>query len=131
MTSSQRSLDIPGAGHKAPIPLGARVGPLICSSDISGKDPATRQLPSDPTLQVRMAFANMDARLAVGTDNFLLGTEKPGIGTSRDPISGRDYDEMKPVIENIDWLTEAQKVDIFECNYRRVDSKAFSTAEQC
>jgi 4-oxalmesaconate hydratase len=38
---------------------------------------------------------------------------------------------MKPVIENIGWLTEAQKVDIFECNYRRVDSKAFSTAEQC
>ena len=66
MTSYQRSLDIPGAGHNAPIPLGARVGPLICSSGISGKDPATRQLPSDPTLQVRMAFANMDALLAAG-----------------------------------------------------------------
>ena len=131
MTSSQRSLDIPGAGHNASIPLGARVGPLICSSGISGKDPATRQLPAEPSLQMRKAFANLDALLAVGTDNFLFGTKKPGTGTSRDPISGRDYDEMKPVIENIGWLTEAQKVDIFECNYRRVDSKAFSTAEQC
>jgi 4-oxalmesaconate hydratase len=66
-----------------------------------------------------------------GTDNVLFGTEKPGTGSSRDPISGRDYDDMKPVIESIDWLTDAQKADIFECNCRRVYSKAFRTDEQC
>lgn len=65
MTSTQRSLDIPGAGHNAPIPLGARVGPLICSSGIAGKDPATGQLPADAATQVRLAFANLDALLAV------------------------------------------------------------------
>ena len=63
MTSSQRSIEVPGAGHNAPIPLGARVGPLLCSSGISGKDPANGQLPSDPTAQVRFAFVNMDALL--------------------------------------------------------------------
>ena len=66
-----------------------------------------------------------------GTDNVLFGTEKPGTGSSRDPISGRYYDDMKPVIESIDWLTDAQKADIFECNCRRVYSKAFRTDEQC
>jgi 4-oxalmesaconate hydratase len=66
-----------------------------------------------------------------GTDNVLFGTEKPGTGSARDPISGRDYDDMKPVIESIDWLTDAQKADIFECNCRRVYSKAFRTDEQC
>lgn len=66
MTALSRSLNVPGAGHNAPIPLGARVGPLICSSGISGKDPATGQLPADPTEQVRLAFANMDALLAAG-----------------------------------------------------------------
>ena len=66
-----------------------------------------------------------------GTDNVLFGTEKPGTGSSRDPISGRDYDDMKPVIESIEWLTEAQKADIFECNCRRVFSTAFRTDEQC
>jgi 2-iminobutanoate/2-iminopropanoate deaminase len=66
MTLSKRSLDVSGAGHNAPIPLGARVGPLICSSGISGKDPATGQLPTDATAQVRLAFANMDALLAAG-----------------------------------------------------------------
>ena len=66
-----------------------------------------------------------------GTDNVLFGTEKPGTGSARDPISGRDYDDMKPVIESIDWLTDAQKADIFECNCRRLYSKAFRTDEQC
>lgn len=66
-----------------------------------------------------------------GTDNVLFGTEKPGTGSARDPISGRDYDDMKPVIESIDWLTDAQKADIFECNCRRVYNKAFRTDEQC
>ena len=37
-----------------------------------------------------------------GTKNVLFGTEKPGTGSARDPLSGRDYDDMKPVIENIE-----------------------------
>jgi 4-oxalmesaconate hydratase len=66
----------------------------------------------------------------VGTDNVLFGTEKPGTGSARDPISGRDYDDMKPVIESIAWLTAEQKANIFECNCRRVYNKAFRTDEQ-
>jgi len=66
-----------------------------------------------------------------GTDNVLFGTEKPGTGSARDPISGRDYDDMKPVIESIEWLSEAQKKDIFECNCRRVYSRAFRKDEDC
>jgi 4-oxalmesaconate hydratase len=60
----------------------------------------------------------------------LFGTEKPGTGSARDPISGRDYDDMKPVIESIAWLTAEQKANIFECNCRRVYNKAFRTDEQ-
>ena len=64
-----------------------------------------------------------------GTDNVLFGTEKPGTGSARDPISGRDYDDMKPVIESIEWLTSKQRADIFECNCRRVYSRAFRSDE--
>jgi 2-iminobutanoate/2-iminopropanoate deaminase len=46
--------------------MGARVGPLICSSAISGKDPLTGLLPADAVTQVQLAFANMDALLAAG-----------------------------------------------------------------
>lgn len=64
--SALRSIDLPGASHNAPIPAAARVGPLLCSSGIAGKDPATGQLPTDPTAQVRHAFANLQALLAAG-----------------------------------------------------------------
>ncbi|WP_269505638.1 amidohydrolase family protein [Burkholderia sp. IMCC1007] len=60
-----------------------------------------------------------------GTDNVMFGTEKPGTGSARDPVSGRDYDDMKPVIEGIEWLTEAQRKNIFECNCTRVYTRAF------
>ena len=62
----KRSLHLPHVGHQAPIPLGARVGPLLCSSAIAGKDPADGSLPADPSLQVAHAFANLKALLAAG-----------------------------------------------------------------
>jgi 2-iminobutanoate/2-iminopropanoate deaminase len=66
MTSSGRSIDLPGASHNAPIPAGARVGNILCSSAIAGKDPATGQLPDDMAMQVRNAFANLRALLEAG-----------------------------------------------------------------
>jgi 4-oxalmesaconate hydratase len=60
-----------------------------------------------------------------GTKNVMFGTEKPGTGSARDPITGRDYDDMKPVIDGIEWLTSAQRTDIFECNCKRVYTRAF------
>lgn len=65
-----------------------------------------------------------------GTDNVLFGTEKPGTGSARDPATGRDYDDMKPVIEGIEWLTSKQRADIFECNCKRVYTRAFRRDDQ-
>lgn len=66
-----------------------------------------------------------------GTDNVLFGTEKPGTGSARNPETDRDFDDMKPVIEGISWLTEAQRRNIFECNCRRLYTRAFRTDEEC
>jgi 4-oxalmesaconate hydratase len=60
-----------------------------------------------------------------GVKNVLFGTEKPGTGSARDPLTGRDYDDMKPVIEAIGTLSAADRADIFECNCRRVYTRAF------
>lgn len=60
----KRSIEVPGVGHNAPIPYGARVGPLVCSSAISGKDPATGALPGDPKREIALAFGNLDRFLA-------------------------------------------------------------------
>lgn len=66
MTHPARSLELPGLTHNAPIPLGAKVGNLICSSGIGGKDPATGQLPPDAAAQARLAFDNMQRLLDAG-----------------------------------------------------------------
>lgn len=66
-----------------------------------------------------------------GTDNVMFGTEKPGTGSARNPLTGRDYDDMKPVIEGMSWLTQEQKRNIFECNCRRVYGRAFRHDEGC
>ena len=66
MTPSARSIDLPGASHSAPIPAGARVGNILCSSAIAGKDAATGALPPDAATQARLAFANLRALLAAG-----------------------------------------------------------------
>lgn len=66
MANPPRSIDVPGASHKAPIPAAARVGNLLCTSAVSGKDPATGQLPPDAADQARLAFANLRAVLQAG-----------------------------------------------------------------
>ena len=63
---NKRSLNVANVGHKAPIPLGARVGGLICSSAINGKDPSSGALPAEGAQQVANAFANLRALLAAG-----------------------------------------------------------------
>jgi len=61
-----RSIDVPGLAHNAPIPVGARVANVLCSSAIAGKDPATGKLAADPAEQVRLAFDNLRRFLDAG-----------------------------------------------------------------
>ncbi len=65
--TKKRSLEVPGVSHGgAPIPMGARVGNMLYSSGIMGKDPATNALPADVNEQARFAFDNMIALLKAG-----------------------------------------------------------------
>jgi 4-oxalmesaconate hydratase len=66
----------------------------------------------------------------VGIDNCLFGTESPGTGSVPNPHTGRDFDDLKPVIESIDWLTDADRKKIFEGNARRLYGKAFNTVQK-
>jgi len=52
----------------------------------------------------------------VGVDRCLFGTECPGIGSSVDPATGRSMDNVKAMIENIKWLSAADRKKIFEEN---------------
>ena len=59
----------------------------------------------------------------IGTDNVLFGTEKPGTGSAFDPVLKRDLDDLKPVIESIEWLSASDKGKIFEHNCRKIYTK--------
>jgi 2-iminobutanoate/2-iminopropanoate deaminase len=61
-----RSIDVPGLAHNAPIPAGARVANVLCSSAIAGKDPASGKLAAAPADQARLAFDNLQRFLEAG-----------------------------------------------------------------
>jgi 4-oxalmesaconate hydratase len=54
----------------------------------------------------------------VGADRCVFGTERPGSGGGIDPVSGRPYDDLKPVIESITEISDDDKNGIFEHNVR-------------
>ncbi|MDB5874441.1 MAG: hypothetical protein JWQ07_3883 [Ramlibacter sp.] len=66
-SSRPRSIEVEGVSHGgAPIPMGARVGNMLCSSGIAGVDAATGQLGADAAAQAKFAFANMRSLLRNG-----------------------------------------------------------------
>ena len=56
----------------------------------------------------------------VGADRCLFGTERPGIGTVKDPRTGRWLDETRYLIEEFDWLSAGDKKLIFEDTARKI-----------
>lgn len=56
----------------------------------------------------------------VGPDRVLFATENPGTGSAIDPTTGRAYDDLKPVIEGLSFLSEKDRENVFECNCARL-----------
>jgi predicted TIM-barrel fold metal-dependent hydrolase len=56
----------------------------------------------------------------VGPDRCLFGTERPGSGSAIDPDTGRQFDDLKPVIEGLTGLSDGDRQAIFEDNARTV-----------
>ena len=59
----------------------------------------------------------------VGPDRVLFATENPGTGSAIDPTTGLGYDDLKPIIENISFLSAEDKKNIFECNCTKLYSR--------
>ena len=55
-----------------------------------------------------------------GVDRCCFGTERPGSGGGIDPISGKAYDDLKPMIEGIKSLGDGDRKAIFADNARRL-----------
>ena len=59
----------------------------------------------------------------VGTDRCCFGTERPGSGGGIDPANKRPYDDIKPTIDAIESLSEAERTAIFAGNARQLFSR--------
>ena len=90
-----RSIELANVTHgSVPIPAGARVGNMVFSSGIMGKDPATDTLPADGPSQVRFAFQNMRELLR------LAGASLEDVGHVKVYLAD---DTLRPVV-NEHWL---------------------------
>lgn len=56
----------------------------------------------------------------VGADRCIFGAERPGVGTVKDPVTGRWLDDIQPIIAGFDWISEEEKQQIFHGNAERV-----------
>lgn len=85
--------------------------------------------PSGPSYRERLRSLYFDTCLytrdaiellirTVGVDRCLFGSEKPGTGSVRNPENGRWFDDIKLLIEEIDWLTDDDRQALYEGNAR-------------
>jgi 4-oxalmesaconate hydratase len=56
----------------------------------------------------------------VGADNVLFASEMLGGVNAIDPGSGRMFDDNKPLLDSLGWLTEGDRTKIFEANALKV-----------
>ncbi|HLY64183.1 MAG TPA: RidA family protein, partial [Chloroflexota bacterium] len=72
--ASVESIHIPGMDHKSPIPAGAKVGNIVMSSPIAGRELVTDRLPENPDEQAVVLFNNIRAfvKAAGGTPENIL-----------------------------------------------------------
>ncbi|SVB80469.1 uncharacterized protein METZ01_LOCUS233323 [marine metagenome] len=52
----------------------------------------------------------------VGADRCLFGAEAPGVGSPINPETGRCMDDIAPIIQGFDWLSDEEKQMIFSGN---------------
>lgn len=56
----------------------------------------------------------------LGSDNLLFGTENPGTGSVMNPQTGRTFDDLKPIIDSIEFLTGEDRYKVYEGNARKL-----------
>ena len=66
----QRALNIPGLDHPMGVPLACRIGNVVHTSAVLGKDPDTGEMPPDADSQARNCFATLLRVLQIGRMDF-------------------------------------------------------------
>ena len=105
-------------GGAIPYQLGRFEAPTLRRGTGERFSTAMRRLYYDTVLYTEDALRLLIK--TIGVDRCLFGTECPGVGSSVDPESGRSMDNVRPMIEKIEWITAEEKQKIFCDNARAV-----------
>jgi 4-oxalmesaconate hydratase len=62
----------------------------------------------------------------VGADRVLFATEMFGAVNVIDPKTGRNFEDIVPIFQSIEWLSDADRKKITEDNAKKIFSKAFA-----
>jgi 4-oxalmesaconate hydratase len=94
-----------------------QVGRFLPSGVRSGATPYLERLRSlyfDTCLYTKDAIELL--LRTVGVDRALFGTEKPGTGSQIDPATGRWFDDIHLLVDDIDWLSDADRAAVMHGN---------------
>jgi 2-iminobutanoate/2-iminopropanoate deaminase len=62
--AGRQSFEIRPVGHRAPIPMAAKIGNIVMTSGVPGNDPETGEMPASLEEQARNCFRNLENVLA-------------------------------------------------------------------
>jgi 4-oxalmesaconate hydratase len=60
----------------------------------------------------------------IGADNILFATEMFGAINAVDPKTGRNFEDIVPIFQSIEWLSDQDRYKITEGNARKVYARA-------
>jgi predicted TIM-barrel fold metal-dependent hydrolase len=95
--------------------------------DIESFDKSLRRLYFDTVLYNQESLELLIK--VVGVDRCLFGSDKPANGSVIDPATGRTVNDIKPLLEAISWLSDADRQAIYEGNARRVYTRLATDAK--
>jgi 4-oxalmesaconate hydratase len=109
-------------GGSVPYQIGrwraARFNRMKANPNLENFDASLKRLYYDAVLYNRESLSLLFE--LVGTDRCMFGTENPGSGTATDPDTGAQLDDLAPVINSIEWLSDQDKKNIFEDVQKKV-----------
>jgi len=105
-------------GGAIPYQLGRFEAPSLRRPDGQRFSERLRNLYFDTVLYTQDALALLIK--TVGADRCLFGTECPGVGSAVHPHTGHNMDDVRRLIEGLDWLGAEDRQKIFEDNARKV-----------
>ena len=93
---------MPGLGHENPIPNASRIGSILVSGSITGKDPSTGKIPPEIADQCALMFANIERvmQAAGGTAEDIIKLTVWLKDKSHRPIVNQEWLAMFPDAES-------------------------------